>query len=95
MTAGDIWEADDGGSSHASPPHPRPKCCCLYLLTPLGGGRKWEYLKANKNGKVPAQKMHVKKGDFVQVRCTLSAIFQAMLGCRPFPEHVWHIHAPR
>jgi hypothetical protein len=34
---------------------------------PTGGGRKWKYLKPNDNGNVVALKMHVKKGDFVQV----------------------------
>eukprot|EP00983_Pelagomonas_calceolata_P023995 755468-Pelagomonas_calceolata.AAC.4 len=40
----------------------------VFPTSSLGGGRKWKYLKANKNGKVEAQKLHVKKGDFVQVR---------------------------
>ncbi|KAJ9517194.1 hypothetical protein QJQ45_009049 [Haematococcus lacustris] len=32
-----------------------------------GGGRKWEHLEVNQNGKVERLKLHVKKGDFVQV----------------------------
>lgn len=36
-------------------------------LPKIGGGRKWEYLKTNENGKVERQRMHVKKGDFVMV----------------------------
>lgn len=32
-----------------------------------GGGRKWEHLDVNENGKVERPKLHVKKGDFVQV----------------------------
>lgn len=42
-------------------------------LTRTGGGRKWEYLKPNKNGNVPALKLHVKKGDFVQVCLCVAA----------------------
>ena len=33
-----------------------------------GGGRKWEYLRVNENGKVERPNLHVKKGDFVLVR---------------------------
>lgn len=49
----------------------RAECSCV-LRPPLpppctGGGRKWKYLKPNGNGNVEALKLHVKKGDFVQV----------------------------
>ncbi|GFH13638.1 KOW domain-containing protein [Haematococcus lacustris] len=36
-------------------------------LPKIGGGRKWEHLEVNQNGKVERLKLHVKKGDFVQV----------------------------
>ncbi len=47
----------------------------MYWWCPLGcvagragGGRKWEYLRTNENGKVERKPMHVRKGDLVQVR---------------------------
>ncbi|KAF5842262.1 plastid ribosomal protein L24 [Dunaliella salina] len=64
-----------GFSSIASPCRPcAPASRSSLLVTNaygdlpnIGGGRKWKYPKANKNGKVEAQKLHVKRGDFVQV----------------------------
>jgi large subunit ribosomal protein L24 len=34
----------------------------------LGGGKAWERTETNQNGKPVKIKMHVKKGDIVQVR---------------------------
>lgn len=36
-------------------------------LAKFGGGKKWEHTEVNKNGKPVKVKMHVKKGDLVQV----------------------------
>lgn len=33
----------------------------------IGGGRRWKHLELNKNGKPVRVKVHVKKGDTVQV----------------------------
>lgn len=45
-----------------------PTITCAYGDLPkIGGGRKWERAEINHNGNVVPVKMHVKKGDTVQV----------------------------
>jgi hypothetical protein len=49
-----------------------------------GGGRKWEHLEVNKNGKVERPNIHVKKGDFVKVELN-----QAGRGLQRVGEKLW------
>jgi hypothetical protein len=42
--------------------------CAYGSATKVGGGKKWVHTEVNHNGKPVKVKMHVKKGDMVQVR---------------------------
>eukprot|EP00798_Chlamydomonas_sp_ICE-L_P001913 gene1913-33326_t len=45
-----------------------PVTTCAYGNLPnVGGGRKWKKIETNHNGKPVKVKMHVKKGDLVQI----------------------------